>query len=316
MKIAFLLYPTAGVKVDEDSSFWIMRELSSRGHEAFYFQSEELFWRSGSAFACLRRAKLHSKRGYLPSPPLSNARDLAKMDCIFVRKEPPFDNTYLYALQMLDLIKDKTFVLNDPAGIAMAGEKTFPLLYPDLVPESLVTENVSLAREFVADLGTRVILKPLNFKGGKGIVQSGSRDRNLPSLLEAATNSGKEKILVQRFIDTDRHGDKRIVVLDGRILGAFLRRPSRADFRANLSAGGTMHKASVSKRDLKIVETLLPLLNRHGLWFTGLDVIGGFLTEVNVTSPAGIPELKHFDGTRPESAVADFIEKRAGRRRF
>lgn len=310
MRISFLLYPTQRVKVNEDSSFWIMLELEKRGHEVFYFESGDLFWEGGSPKAFARRAKLDSKAGYLPSPVMKRPLELSYLDCVFIRKEPPFDNHYLYALQLLEIIKDRVFILNDPAGIAIGNEKLFSLSFKKYVPETLVTENPEQAGAFIRSLKQPVVLKPLNEKGGKGVLATSARDRNLPSLLHALTHSGHEKIMIQRFVSADRYGDKRIVLLNGEPLGAFLRRPPRHDFRANLSTGGTMHRAALTAWDKELVSAMAPLLLKHGLYFVGIDVIGKNLTEVNVTSPAGIPELNFFHKTRTEGKVVDFIEKR------
>ncbi|MGH7198537.1 MAG: glutathione synthase [Candidatus Omnitrophota bacterium] len=317
MKIAFLLYPTAGVKVNEDSSFWIMRELARRGHQVFYFESKDLIGREDGPWAYLRRARLDVRRGYLPSPLSAKATNLSALDSLFIRKEPPFDNAYLYALQLLELVKDRVFVLNDPAGIAIANEKTFTCRFPKYVPETLITEDPARAAHFVRNVGRKMVVKPLNEKGGKGVFAVSPGDPALLPKLETATRHAAEKILLQRFIPENNRGDKRILILNGGILGAFLRKPSRRDFRANLSQGGTMHRASVAPWERRLVESMAPELARYGLWFVGIDVIGRFLTEVNVTSPAGIPEINFFEKSRPERDVADFIERRsADRRRF
>ncbi|MBI4352354.1 MAG: glutathione synthase [Candidatus Omnitrophica bacterium] len=310
MKIAFLLYPTEKVKPDEDSSFWIMHELQRRGHEVSYFQHSELLWSKGSPHAFLRKPRLNVKKGFLPSPVSPEPVDLSQMHCVFIRKEPPFNKDYLYALQLLRLIKDKVFMVNDPDGIALANEKLFTLAFSKHIPETLVTERIPEAVRFIRTLHKRAVVKPLHEKGGAGIFVTSFSDRNLPSLLEMATRRGQRKVLIQRFLPTERFGDKRLLVLDGKILGAFIRKPSRTDFRANLSAGGTMHRAEVNGWDKKIVGEMAPVLERHGLFFVGLDVIGKALTEINVTSPAGIPEINALNGVCLETKVADFIEER------
>ncbi len=313
MKIAFLLYPTTSVKIQEDSSFWIMHELKRRGHEVFYFESHDLEWSKRAPRARLTPAKLDVRKGYLPSVKREGLTSLTGLDCIFIRKEPPFDTQYLYALQLLETIKHKVFVLNDPAGIAMANEKLFALLFTKYAPETLVTENIASARSFIKSLRKKVVVKPLHQKGGLGIFATSFNDENLPSLLETVTEHEKRRIMIQRFVPARIYGDKRIVILNGDILGAFIRKPPRGDFRANLSVGGTMRKASVNSWDKKLVEEMAPPLLSHGLFFVGIDVIGRYLTEVNVTSPAGIPELNHLNKTHLEQSVADFIEERCRR---
>lgn len=292
-----------------------MRELVSRGHRVFYFESRDLFWDRGSALAFLRPARLDVKKGYLDSPLLPEAVDLSSMDCIFIRKEPPFDTDYLYALELLNLIKHRTFILNDPYGIAVSNEKLFILNFPDLIPETLVTENISLMKRFIKSM-RHAVVKPLDLKGGSGIFSASAGDKNLPSLLETATDHGRKKVMLQRFLPVSRTGDKRLLILDGEILGAFLRRPSSTDFRANISVGGSMHCSAVTKTDHRIAERLSGELVARGLWFVGIDIIGGMVTEINVTSPAGITDMRMLYRSKPEKKVADFVERRAGARAF
>ncbi len=159
-------------------------------------------------------------------------------------------------------------------------------------------------------LNKAVVIKPLHQKAGFGILRSGPLDKNLPSMLDIATDSGKKTVLIQRYIPQNSFGDKRILVLEGKIIGYFLRRPPKQDFRANLSVGGSMHRTVLTRQEEKMVEEMAPLFLRHGLYFVGLDVIGGFLSEINVTSPSGIPEIRHLEGKRLERDIADFIERR------
>ncbi len=313
MKIGFLLYPVSKVKVTEDTSFWIMHELSSRGHDVFHFESHEMAWRDGAPRARLWKARTHASKGFLTSaPPPPKAANLRALDAVFVRKEPPFDTGYLHALQLLETVKDRVFVINDPAGIAMANEKLAILNFPKRIPETLVTQDPAEAKRFVRDLGGPAVLKALNGKGGAGIFATASTDRNLPSLVEAATSFGTRAVMIQRFVPADRFGDKRLLVLDGKILGSFLRRPSAGDFRANLGVGGTLHKAPPTREDRELVEEMAPWLSRYGLHFVGIDVIGRWLTEINVTSPSGIADLIALGQGHPERAVADFLEKKTG----
>jgi len=314
MKIAFLLYPTTSVKVDEDSSFWIMHELDRRGHEVSHFESKDLFWGGGHVLAVLSSSQTHPRKGFIGTKKHSMSTSLDALDAIFIRKEPPFDNEYLYALQLLSLLDKRVFVLNDPVGIAMCNEKLFILELEKFIPESFVSGRPEELRKFIRSLGSKVVVKPLNNKGGAGIFVTSARDRNLPSLLEQMTKNGSQKVMAQRHIPHDMQGDKRILLLEGDLLGCFVRRPSKADFRANLSVGGTMRRAALSARDGQILRELKPRLLKNGLHFVGIDVIGGYLSEVNVTSPSGIPEIRQLIGQRLEKKVADFIERSVGRR--
>ena len=234
---------------------------------------------------------------------------LDNLNAVFIRKEPPFDNEYLYALQLLSALDERVFVLNNPAGIAMCNEKLFILEFKEFIPQSFVSENTGELRKFIRSLKSPAVVKPLNNKGGAGIFVTRTQDRNLPSLLDQITKNGSQKVMAQRYIPHDRAGDKRILLLDGDPLGCFVRRPSKTDFRANLSVGGTMGRAALSARDGQILQALKPKLLEHGLHFVGIDVIGGYLSEINVTSPSGIPELRQLTGQKLEKKVVDFIEK-------
>ena len=311
MKIAFLLYPTLSVKVDEDSSFWIMHELIRRGHRVSHFESSDLLWSGGQVRAHLTPSRLDARKGFLPSPRAREAVPLDGMDAVFIRKEPPFNNEYLYALQLLALLKSRTFVLNDPSGIALCNEKLSVLGFHSFAPESLVTSSPEEARSFIRRLGKPVVVKPLDNKAGYGIFLTHSKDKNLGTLLDQAFLMGRRTAIIQRFVPHEKTGDKRILVLNGEPLGCFTRVPSRSDFRANLSVGGSMRRASLSGREKKIVETMAPFLIEQGLYFVGLDVIGGYLSEVNVTSPSGIPEIRALEGKRLEKNISDFIERRS-----
>ena len=311
MKIAFLLYPTTHVKVGEDTSFWIMFEMLRRGHEVFHFESRHLFWQAGEVQATLTASRLDPRKGFLPSSVQKEPQCLSTFQCIFIRKEPPFDNEYLWALHLLELVKDRVFVINDPQGIAMSNEKLFTLFFKKYSPESCATEDVETACRFIQGLRSNVVVKPLHEKGGAGIFFTSARDKNLRSLLSMATEHGKIQVLLQRYVPAERFGDKRILILDGQILGAFLRRPPPYDFRANLSLGASLHKTTVTAQDRRLVEELAPELAQRGLLFVGIDVIGRFLTEINVTSPAGIPDLNLLYKTRVEKKVADYLEKRS-----
>ncbi len=291
-----------------------MHELSRRGHRVFHFESKDLFAAGGLPRAFLTASRLDPRRGFLPSRPLRAATELSAMDCLFIRKEPPFNNEYLYALQLLDLVRDRVFILNDPRGIACCNEKIFGMNLKKFLPESIITQNPDLVKTFIKALGKKVDVKPLNNKAGTGIFFTSREDKNLPSLLEIATRGGSKKVLAQRFVSSSGGGDKRVLILDGRPIGAFLRKPPRSDFRANLSVGGSMHRTRLSRLDRRLVEELAPLLLANGLYFVGIDVIGDYLSEINVTSPSGIPEINALDRVHLERLVADFIESRSRRR--
>jgi glutathione synthase len=310
MNIAFLLYPVHKVKVDEDSSFWMMRELQKRGHSLSYFESKDLFWEGREPKARLHPARLDEKRGFLPSPLARAASRLASTDALIVRKEPPFDEEYLHTLHLLSPLRGRVFMMNDPEGIANCNEKLSVLSFPQFIPETLVTSSADEARTFARRLKREVVVKPLDQKGGYGIFKSRSTDKGFHARLFAATLGGQRQVLVQRFLPECYTEDKRILILDGEILGAFLRKPARGEFRANLGLGGSMHRTALTRRERKLAETAAPWLSERGLHFTGLDSIGGYLGEINVTSPSGIPEMRQLYGSRLERKIAAFIEQR------
>jgi len=309
MKIAFLLYPTHSVKVDEDSSFWIIHELLGRGHKVSLFESADMVWEAGKVRARLRTAKTHPEKGFLPSPRQKGLTPLDALDALFIRKEPPFNEEYLHALQLLLSLRDKVFILNDPAAIALTNEKLSVLDLPGFAPESFVTSDQAAAVSYIKRRGGKFVVKPLNNKAGYGIFLTDKSDKRLGPILDQVSLSGKRQMMVQRYIPHQKTGDKRILLLDGKFLGCFTRVPSPNDFRANLSLGGSMQRAVMTARDKTIVRALGPRLRKLGLYFVGLDVIGGYLSEINVTSPSGIPEIRALEGKRLEKPIADFIER-------
>jgi glutathione synthase len=312
MNISFLLYPTRSVKVDEDSSFWIIHELRSRGHHVRYFESKDMTGGPGGLGAYLTPARTDARRGFLPSVRSKKAAPLEDQDVIFIRKEPPFDQEYLYALQLLSRLK-RPFVLNDPAGIALCNEKLSILDFPQYAPNSFVTSDPEKAARFARHLGAPVVVKPLDNKAGQGVFRTRHGDKDFKGLLEQATRLGSRSVMLQRYLPHQKSGDKRILVLDGRFLGCFTRVPSRGEFRANLSLGGSMRRAALSRREERMLEAMAPYLRKHGLYFVGLDVINGCLSEINVTSPSGIPEIRALGGKRLEKTIVDFMERRSAR---
>jgi glutathione synthase len=319
MKIAFLLYPTHKIKTDEDTSFWIMHELASRGHHISHFESSDMVFVHGEVKSYLSTSQLDHSRGFVVSKRATIATPLNDMDAIFIRKEPPFNNEYLYALQLLKLLNKDVFVLNDPNAIAMCNEKLFILNFVDMAPDLVVTSSTKTALDFIRGMRTPVVIKPLNNKGGVGVIKTDIKDRKLGAHLAHSTDHDTTKIMIQRYIPQNDLGDKRILLLNGKTIGSFIRRPSKGDFRANLSVGGTMHPTKLNKRDEQIAQRVGRECAKRGLYFVGLDVIGPYLSEINVTSPSGIPEIKQLEGLSLEKKIADFIEDRSrffGRKRL
>jgi glutathione synthase len=228
-----------------------------------------------------------------------------------MRKDPPADAAYLYATMLLSLADERqTFVLNNPAGLREANEKLYSLNFPDAIPPTLVTYEIPRLKSFLEEQGGEMIVKPLDGHGGEGVFLATSKDRNLGAILETVTQFETRLIMAQRYLPEARKGDKRLIVLDGEPLGCTLRVPRDDEHRGNIHVGGNCVKAPISARDREICRMLKPRLERDGLYFVGLDIIGDYLTEVNVTSPTGVQEIDRLDGANLEGKVIDFVESR------
>jgi len=236
---------------------------------------------------------------------------LDAFDAIFMRKDPPADANYLYATMMLSLADShRTFVMNSPAGLREANEKLYALNFPSVIPPTLVTYEIARLKVFMEEQGGEMVVKPLDGHGGEGVFVLARGDRNINAILETATRFETRPIMAQRYIAEVRKGDKRLIVLDGEPLGCTLRVPMAAEHRGNIHVGGTCVKAEVTARDREICRVLKPRLQRDGLYFVGLDVIGDFVTEINVTSPTGVQEIDRLDVANLEARVIDFVESR------
>lgn len=313
VRFLFVMDPLPSILPDKDTTFAFMLEAQQRGIEVATCTIQQLFARNDRAWAYAARTQV------FPSPPYFStgeprAASLDTYDAIFMRKDPPVDQAYIFATYLLDLVdRQRTFVLNEPAALRSANEKLYALRFPSLIPPTLVTSDIALLRSFLAELGGEMIIKPLDACGGSGVFLASAADRNLNALLELCTDGGTRLIMAQRYLPEVRAGDKRILLLDGKVLAAILRVPREDDHRGNIHAGGTVRPTEITERDLQIVRALEPRLRADGLYFVGIDVIGGYLTEVNVTSPTGIREADQFAGRRFEQDVIDFVLGRCPR---
>ena len=226
-----------------------------------------------------------------------------------MRQDPPFDMSYITATHLLEHIHPDTLVVNDPASVRNAPEKLFATLFPDLMPPTLITRDVQTIRAFRKE-HKDIIIKPLYGNGGAGVFHVAPGDDNINALLEMFSEINREPVMIQAYLPDVRAGDKRIILVDGEPAGAINRVPEEGDVRANMHAGGTPLRSTLTDRDIEICETVGPELKRRGLIFTGIDVIGDYLTEINVTSPTGIQEINRFDGVRLEAQIWDAIEER------
>jgi len=309
LRFGFLIDPVETLIVGHDTSLAFMLECQRRGHEVHAFEQKDLEYRDGAVSAAAKRLELQRVKGAHYRIVAEGRIFLAELDVVFLRKDPPVDVEYLHATQLVELAAGPLLV-NDPAGLRDANEKLYVLRFTDLIPKTLVSRGVGELRAFLDELGGEMIIKPIDGFGGRGVLHVRRDDRNVNSLLELATAGGRVAIVAQEYLEASREGDKRIIVIDGEPAGAMMRVPQPDDVRGNLAAGGRSQKSALTDRDREICARLAPDLRRRGLYFVGLDVIGGYLTEVNVTSPTGIEEINALDEVVLERRMIDFVERR------
>jgi glutathione synthase len=306
----FVMDPVASIDVAADTTFVLMLEAQRRGHRVYYADPGDLTVTDGRARARVQPVTLRREQGShaeLGAPTQMVLDDDA--DVVLQRKDPPVDAEFVTATQILGLCR-RALVLNRPAGILAANEKLYACGFPELMAETLVTREIPQLIDFMAKLGGEMIVKPLDGKGGEGIFHLHNDDRNLFSILEQSTAFGSRRVMAQRYLPEVRTGDKRILLVEGEPIGAVLRVPSEKETRSNLHVGGKPAQAALDDADRRIIEALAPSLRRDGLFFVGIDVIGGRLTEVNVTSPTGVQEINALEDTCLEARILDGIEAR------
>ena len=311
LAVAIQMDPLEGIDIDADSSFALALEAQSRGHSLLHYLPRDLAFVDGRVTARARPLSVRRKKGdhFTLGPP--ERVDLAVMDVVLMRQDPPFDMSYITATHLLEHIHPKTLIVNDPVQVRNAPEKLFVNHFGALMPPTLITSDRDLIREFRAEHG-HIILKPLYGNGGAGVFHLTPDDENLGALLEMFTEFYREPIIVQRYLAEVRQGDRRIILIDGEAAGVINRIPAQGEARANMHVGATAVKAELNARDREICETIGPALKERGLIFVGIDVIGDWLTEINVTSPTGIQEIDRFDGVNLEARIWDAIEARVG----
>ncbi|OKH31903.1 glutathione synthase [[Phormidium ambiguum] IAM M-71] len=318
MKFAFIIDPIQKLDPGHDTSVALMEAAQQLGHEIWITQAESLSVVNGQAWAVLQRVQLTpvqlvDGRWLIPQPWFelgeSVFQALEIMDAVFMRTDPPVTIPYLYATYILDYINpEKTLVINSPSGIRAANEKMYALQFSEAIPETIVTPDKIVIRQFVEKKGAAV-LKPLGGKAGEGILFLESGDRNFNSLIELSTLQGRVPVMVQEYLPAAKEGDKRIILLNGEPIGAVNRVPTGKEFRGNMAVGGQAVATEISDRERDICAQVAPVLQRDGLIFVGLDVIGGYLTEVNVTSPTGVREVDRLSGTQLGYQVIQWIEQ-------
>ena len=309
LKVAIQMDPIEHVDIEADSTFALALEAQSRGHSLCYYLPQALSFHDGALTAHARTLEVQRKKGDHARTGDLETIDLAYMDVVLMRQDPPFDMAYITATHLLEHIHPKTLVVNDPAHVRNAPEKLFVTHFPELMPPTLITAD---AREITAfrDKHKDIILKPLFGNGGAGVFHLKPDDENLSAMLETFTELYREPIIAQAYLPEIRQGDKRIILVDGKAVGAVNRIPVDGEARANFHAGGQAAVAGLTDREEEICAAIGPALSERGLIFVGIDVIGDYLTEINVTSPTGIQEINRLSGTKIEADIWDAIEKR------
>ncbi|MEH2139833.1 glutathione synthase [Nostoc sp.] len=318
MKLAFIIDPIHLLDPCHDTSIALIEAAQILGHEVWVTQANLLSVVEGKAWAVLQRVELVPVQlvegRWVAANPWYKLSDsyltsLETMDTVFMRTDPPVNDSYLYATYILDYIdQNKTLLINSPSGIRGANEKMYALQFTKAIPETIVSADKEFIREFVKAKGAAV-LKPLGNKAGEGILFLQSSDRNFNSIVELSTLQGRVPVMVQTYLPEAKAGDKRIILLNGEPIGALNRLSSGTDFRNNMATGGTVAQTEITPRENEICTQVAERLRQDGLIFVGIDVIGGYLTEVNVTSPTGIREIDRLDGTRLGHQVIQWIEQ-------
>lgn len=318
MNIAFIIDPISYLDPGHDTSVALMEAAQTLGHMVWITSANQLSVSRGIVWATLQAITLTPVSlvdGKWTAPEhwyeLGDRvlRSLNDMDVVFMRVDPPVDTAYLYATYILDYVDPRqTLVLNQPNGLRLANEKMYALQFADAIPETIVSQDKAIIRKFVETHGSAVF-KPLGGKGGEGIFFVEAGDRNFNSLVEVSTHYNTFPIMVQQYLSAASEGDKRIILLNGEPIGAVNRVPAKGEFRGNMAAGGSVEKIDITDREREICAMVAPIVQRDGLIFVGLDVIGGYLTEINVTSPTGIREIDRLNNVRLGEQVIQWIEQ-------
>lgn len=323
MKLAFIIDPISRLDPGHDTSVALMEAAQSLGHEVWIAQVNQLSVIEGTAWATLQKVQLSpvelidgrwiaAINWYELSPQILTC--LEDMNAVFMRIDPPVTMPYLYATYILELIDPaKTIVINSPQGLREANEKMYTLQFHQVMPETVVSQDKSIIRRFVEEK-KYAVLKPLGGKAGEGILFLDPGDRNFNSIIEVSTQHGREPVMVQKYLPEAKDGDKRIIVLDGQPIGAVNRVPTGSEFRGNMAVGGRVEKTEITDREKEICAVVGSQLQKNGLYFVGIDVIGGYLTEVNVTSPTGIREIDRLNNTSLGKQTIQWLEQKIARR--
>jgi glutathione synthase len=309
LKVAIQMDPVATINIHGDSTFALGLEAQRRGHTLFYYEPKHLSMRDGRVYARGQALTFRRELGNHASLGEQEKLDLGEFDVVLLRQDPPFDMSYITTTHMLDVIHPRTLVVNDPAEVRNAPEKLFATRFEGLLPPTLISRDMDEIRAFREEFRD-IIIKPLFGNGGAGVFRLREGDENLASLMEMFGQMNREPIIAQKYLSDVRKGDKRIILVDGEPVGAINRVPAEGEARSNMHVGGRAEKSLLTRREYEICEMIGPELKKRGLIFVGIDVIGDYLTEINVTSPTGIQEIDRFDGSNLSALVWEAIEAR------
>ncbi|GAA5539658.1 MULTISPECIES: glutathione synthase [Brucella/Ochrobactrum group] len=307
LKVAVQMDHISTINITGDTTFALSLEAQKRGHELYHYTPDRLSMRDGVVSARLEKLEVRDVKGDHFTLGVPERRDMLEMDVVLLRQDPPFDMNYITNTHLLERIHPKTLVVNDPAWVRNSPEKIFVTEFPDLMPETLITKDPQEVMDFRREFGD-IILKPLYGNGGAGVFHLADGDRNLTSLLEMFGQLFREPFIAQRYLKDVRAGDKRIILIDGEPVGALNRVPSETDARSNMHVGGRPEQSKLTAREREICARIGPSLRERGFILVGIDVIGDYMTEINVTSPTGIREIERFDGTNIAALFWDAVE--------
>lgn len=307
LKVAVQMDHISTVRIAGDTSFALCLEAQARGYELFHYTPDRLTLHGGAVSARVEPLKVRDVEGDHYTLGEAVRTDLSEMDVVLLRQDPPFDMNYITTTHLLQRIHPKTLVVNDPVWVRNSPEKIFVMEFPDLMPETMITKDIGEIRDFRREHGD-IILKPIYGNGGAGVFHLRDGDRNLTSLMEMFSQLTREPIIVQRYLSDVRGGDKRIILIDGKPVGAINRIPDESDARSNMHVGGKAVETVMTDREQEICERIGPSLRERGFTLVGIDVIGGLMTEINVTSPTGVREVKRFGGADIAALFWDAVE--------
>jgi glutathione synthase len=308
MRFVYVMDPMDRVLPDKDTTFAFLRAAQGRGHENLHCEMRDLSIRGGDVFAHVRPVTVSDHAPFSTFGKPTEVR-LADVQAVFIRKDPPFDSAYLMTTLLLERARGRTVILNDPRGLREANEKLYTLNFARWMPKTIVTAHEEDVFEFIKELGGTGVIKPLDLAGGSGVMLLRKDDKNARSIVQLLTAEGSRLVMVQEYLPDVTKGDKRVLLLDGKILGAINRVPRSDDLRSNIHVGGSVEPYNITEAERAIASDIAPRLSQDGLVFVGLDVIGGRLTEVNVTSPTGIQQLSQHEGRDVAVDVIQWVER-------